>query len=140
MSIPPHRYQIPTHLGTPDKLDTLSLTMRQALCFLLGWSLAFHLWQRTLGLSAFGLFGVLAHWVAPLLLAFATYVLAIHEVRGRPLEHWAWVWLRYRRLPKVFVWQSVITHEALTPDEDLDELLPGETPLHDDVLENEENE
>jgi len=146
MSMNPQRYHIPTHLGVPDKLDlplfgiTISLTMRQALCFLFGWSLAFHLWQRTLGVSSLGMVGMLAHWVGPSLLAFATYVVAVHEIRGHPLEYWALVWLRYLSLPRVFVWRSVSFDEVLTQGEDLDRLAPEEGLSKGDVLENEENE
>ena len=84
----PRRYQIPTHLKTPDKIDlplfgiTVSLTMRQGVCFLLGGSLVFHLWQGSFGLI--GLLGLLLHWIVPFLLAFATYVIAVHTISGSP--------------------------------------------------------
>jgi len=113
----PRRYQIPTHLATPDTIDlplfgmTVSLTMRQGVCFLLGGSIVFQLWQQSFGLAGF--VGLLAHWVGPFLLAFITYVFAIHEVRGRHLETWALILVHYRTRPKVFVWCSVLAERTL---------------------------
>jgi hypothetical protein len=108
----PPRYQIPTHLGTPDKIDlplfgiTISLTIRQGVCFLLGGSVAFHFWQQSFHQA--GMSGLLAHWVIPCGLAFATYVLAIHTIHGRHLEDWALILAFYLSRPKVFVWRSVL--------------------------------
>ena len=89
MSVDPQpRYHIPTHLTTPDKIDlplfgiTVSLTMRQGVCFLLGGSVVFHLWQASLGLV--GIVGLMVHWGGPFFLAFATYVFAVHEIWGSP--------------------------------------------------------
>jgi hypothetical protein len=115
----PRRYHIPTHLGTPDKLDvplfgiTISLTMRQGVCFLLGGGLIFHLWQQSSGLV--GLAGLFAHEVGPFLLACMTYVIAVHEIRGRHLEDWALVLASYLTRPKVFVWCSVIGERTTAP-------------------------
>ena len=44
----------------------------------------------------------------PSLLAFATYVFAVHQVQGRHLEGWLLVLVQYLRRPKVFVWCSVL--------------------------------
>ena len=123
----PRRYQIPTHLGTPDKLDlplfgiTVSLTMRQGVCFLLGGSVVFQLWQASPDLA--GLAGLLLHWVMPFLLAFATYVFAVHVIHGRHLEEWILVLLQYRCHPKVFVWCRVLEENApgQTAEDDLRE-------------------
>ncbi|MBV9257686.1 MAG: hypothetical protein JO215_06680 [Ktedonobacteraceae bacterium] len=118
---PQPRYQIPTHLMTPDKIDlplfgiTVSLTMRQGVCYLLGGSAVFHLWQESLGLV--GIFGLLVHWGGPLLLAFLTYVIAVHEFRGRHLEAWALIGLHYRVRPKVFVWRSVLGEHSVPSTE-----------------------
>lgn len=124
----PQRYQIPTHLGTPDTLDlplfgiTVSLTMRQGVCFLLGGSLVFQIWEQSSGLV--GSAGFFAHDVAPLLLGFVTYVIAIQALRGRYLEAWALVLASTLSHPKVFVWRSVIGENmALSPDEP-DEKIP----------------
>jgi hypothetical protein len=108
----PRRYQIPTHLGTPDKLDvpllgiTISLTMRQGACFLLGGGLAVHLWEQSSGLV--GVAGFFAHEIGPFLLAFATYVIAVHQIQGRHLEAWALLLVQYLRRPNVFVWCRVL--------------------------------
>lgn len=113
----PRRYQIPTHLGTPDKLDlplfgiTISLTMRQGACFLLGGGLVVHLWEQSSGLV--GIAGFFAHGVGPFVLAFVTYVIAVHEIHGRHLEEWALVLAQYLSRPKVFVWRTVL--EERTP-------------------------
>jgi hypothetical protein len=108
----PRRYQIPTHLGTPDKLDvpllgiTISLTMRQGACFLLGGGLAVHLWEQSSGLV--GIAGFFAHEIGPFLLAFMTYVIAVHQIHGRHLEAWALLLVQYLNRPKVFVWCRVL--------------------------------
>ena len=113
----PRRYQIPTHLGTPDKIDlplfgiTVSLTLRQGVCFLLGGSLIFHLWEQSFGLVGVG--GWLVHWGVPCVLASLTYVLAVHEIRGRHLEDWALVLLHYWGRPKVFVWANVLEENTI---------------------------
>jgi hypothetical protein len=115
----PRRYQIPTHLATPDKIDlpllgiTVSLTMRQGVCFLLGGSVVFQLWQQSESLV--GLASLLAHWVGPLLLAFVTFVFAVHEIQGRHLEAWIVVVVQYLRHPTVFVWCSVLSERKLAP-------------------------
>lgn len=138
---PQPRYQIPTHLMTPDKIDlplfgiTVSLTMRQGVCFLLGGSAVFHLWQETAALV--GILGLLVHWGGPFLLAFATYVFAVHEFRDRHLEAWVLVLLHYRCHPKVFIWCSVLT-ESITARAVASSEEAQETGLHD--LDDEENE
>ena len=135
------RYQIPTHLNTPDKIDlplfgiTVSLTLRQGVCFLLGGSMIFHLWQGSLDLV--GIVGLLAHWVGPFLLAFATYVFAVHEFRGRHLEEWALVLFHYRTRPKVFVWCSVFGESAMTQATEPSE--ETETTLEHDFDEEQED-
>jgi hypothetical protein len=140
MSTHPPRYHIPTHLNVPDKIDlplfgmTVSLTIRQGICFLFGGSVVFNLWQQSL--QMIGVVGWLAHWGGPFLLACATYVMAVHEVRGRHLETWALVGLHYLTHPKVFVWCSVLD-EYLTerPDASAEETV---TLMQD--LDDEEND
>lgn len=117
MSIqPPRRYQIPTHLNTPDKLDlplfgiTVSLTLRQGVCFLLGGSLVYQTWQQSFGMVGFA--GEMMHWIVPTLLAFATYVFAVHQVQDRHLEGWILVLIQYLGRPKVFVWRPVLSAGA----------------------------
>ena len=107
------RYHLPTHLTTPDTIDlplfgiTVSLTMRQGACFLVGGSVVFHLWQASLALG--GIMGFFAHWAGPFVLACLTYVIAVHSIRGRHLEEWMMVYWHYCNRPKVFVWCSVLT-------------------------------
>lgn len=111
MSEPSLHYQIPTHLGTPDTLDlplfgiTISLTIRQAVCFLLGGGLVFRLWEQTTSLV--GIAGLCAHHLGPLVLAFVTYVIAVQKIHHRYLEDWGLVMIQYLHRPKVFVWRSV---------------------------------
>lgn len=107
----PPRYQIPTHLNVPDKLEiplfgvTISLTMRQAMIYLFGWSTAFSLWQHLRWLDHMGLLGSTAHWCIALLLALLTCLLALVHIRERYLESWGLVWLQYVMQPKIFVWR-----------------------------------
>jgi hypothetical protein len=136
----PRRYQIPTHLGTPDKLDvpllgiTISLTMRQGVCFLLGGGLVVHLWEQSSGLV--GVAGFFAHEIGPFLLAFVTYVLAVQEIHGRHLEEWGLVLVQYLSHPRVFVWCRVLEeHSALPAREETEE-----AQAHRTILVNEEEE
>jgi hypothetical protein len=127
----PRRYSIPTHLNTPDTIDlplfgiTISLTMRQGVCFLLGGSLVFHLWQGSFGLT--GLLGLLLHWIVPFLLAFATYIIAVHTIWGRHLEAWALLWWAYVMRPKVFAWCSVLESTMNPPQENEEDVTIGVT-------------
>jgi hypothetical protein len=131
------RYQIPTHLNTPDTIDlplfgiTVSLTMRQGVCFFLGGSLVWHVWQQSFGLT--GLLGLLLHWVVPFLLAFATYVVAVHEIWGRHLETWALLWGSYLTRPKVFVWCSVLENmNTSSPKEDEEDTTSLTNAFHEE--------
>ena len=104
------RYQIPTHLNVPDKLDiplfgvTISLTMRQAVIYLFGWSSAFSLWQHLRWLDHAGPLEITIHWGISLLLALLTCLLALVRLRERYLESWGVIWLQYVTQPKIFVW------------------------------------
>ena len=119
----PRRYQIPTHLDTPDTIDlplfgiTVSLTMRQGVCFLLGGSLIYQIWLASFDLS--GIVGLLAHWVLPVVLIVTTFVFAVHQHQGRYLEGWILVLMQYHSRPKVFVWRHVLSDErrASSPEE-----------------------
>jgi membrane-bound ClpP family serine protease len=130
------RYQIPTHLATPDTLDlplfgiTVSVTMRQGGCFLLGGSIVYQLWQQSFGLV--GIVGLLAHWIGPFLLAFATYVIAVHEIWGRPLEAWVVIWGHYVTHPKVFVWCSVLESTTTSTLEENEEVQTSMTNTSND--------
>ncbi|MBA2393998.1 MAG: hypothetical protein H0V70_14815 [Ktedonobacteraceae bacterium] len=111
------RYSIPTHLTMPDTIDlplfgiTVSLTMRQGVCFLVGGSVVFHLWQASLALG--GMMGFFAHWAGPFVLACLTYVIAVHSIRDRHLEEWMIVCWQYWSHPTVFVWCSVLSTSTL---------------------------
>jgi hypothetical protein len=104
------RYQIPTHLNVADKIDlpllgiTVSLTLRQGVYYLFGWSAAFHFWQSTRNLPAVTAF--FCHWLFPVLLALLTFFFATMELRGRYLEQWILVAARFLRQPQVYVWRS----------------------------------
>jgi hypothetical protein len=110
------RYQIPTHLNVPDRLEiplfgvTISLTMRQAVIYLFGGSTAFSLWQHLGWLDHAGPLGIITHWGAALVLALLTCLLALMHIRERYLELWGLTWLQYVTQPKIFVW-----HHAASP-------------------------
>jgi hypothetical protein len=109
----PPRYQIPTHLEVPDTIElplfglNISLTLRQAVVFFFGWSLAFACWRHTTPWQADGLPGWLLHWGLPGLLALLTIMIAMLQLRGRSLETWGLIMLRYSAIPRLCVWQSV---------------------------------
>jgi hypothetical protein len=113
MTIPAPRYQIPTHLNVPDKIDipllgiTISLTMRQGAIFLFGWSTAFAWWRGTIPWQTLGVLPMLLHWGLPSLLALLVFFIAMLQVQGRSYEQWALIIGHYLVSEKVFVWHSV---------------------------------
>ena len=100
------RYQIPTHLEVPDTIElplfglNISLTLRQAIVFFFGWGIALACWRHTTQ------WGVL-HWGLPGLLALLTFVIAMLQLRGRHVEAWGLIVLRYIAIPRLCVWHSV---------------------------------
>lgn len=115
----PARYQIPTHLDVPDKFVlplfgfTISVTMRQGLILLLGWSTAFNLWNRLEFLGVLGIVGDVARVLFPGLLALVTFVFATLQVAGRHPEAWMIAIIQYLVRPKVYIWSTVNT---VTPE------------------------
>ena len=128
----PQRYQIPTHLNVPDKLEiplfgvTISLTMRQAVIYLFGWSSAFSLWQHLRWLDHAGLLAITAHWGIALLLALLTCLLAMVHLRERYLESWGVMWLQYVAQPKIYVWHHAASALAGTSQRQKAEMGPQE--------------
>jgi hypothetical protein len=128
----PQRYQIPTHLNVPDKLDiplfgvTISLTMRQAVIYLFGWSSAFSLWQHLRWLDHAGFLGIIAHWGAALIFALLTCLLALVRLRERYLERWGVIWLQYVTQPKISVWRHAASALAGGAQHQEAELEPQE--------------
>ncbi|GHO88157.1 hypothetical protein [Dictyobacter formicarum] len=118
------RYQIPTHLNVPDKIEiplfgiTISLTMRQGIYFLFGWGAAFSLWKHTLVWVSLGAVGATMHWGVSLVLALVTVVVAMLQVRGRHLEQWGGIMLVYYLGTKVFLWQSVAREQVRFADQE----------------------
>lgn len=112
-SLPPPRYQIPTHLNVPDKLDipllgiTISLTMRQGALFLFGWSAAFAWWHATTSWQTMGVLPMVLHWGLPGALALLVFLIAMLQWQGRSCEQWVLIGLRYLISEKIFVWHSV---------------------------------
>ena len=109
----PVQYQIPTHLAVPDQLAlpllgfTVYVTMRQGLILLVGGSLSFHLWQRLAGAAELSPTVAIIRLVVVGLLVVLTLFWTICTIAGRPLEDWLLILLRYDRLPRVYIWQSV---------------------------------
>lgn len=107
------RYHIPTHLKVPDTFSltlfgiTMSVTLRQGLILLLGWSTAFNLWRHLDVLSMLGIAGTSIRVLVPGLLALATFVFATIQIAGRHPEHWLVVLLHYALLPKRYCWQRL---------------------------------
>lgn len=107
------RYQIPTHLKTEDKLTIgfFTFTLRQLAVLLLGGGLAVEVWHRfPVAALALLLGEVLANWLkegSVLLLVLATLALALVKRRGRTLESWFMLWLRYRMLPRCYRWRRL---------------------------------
>jgi small-conductance mechanosensitive channel len=110
---PTTRYQLPTHLSVPDRIDipfigvTISLTIRQGVIFLFGWSTAFAWWHRTIAWQTMSLAAMVAHWALPGLLALIIFIIAMLQIQGRSCEQWFMIVVHYLTIQKVFVWQSV---------------------------------
>jgi hypothetical protein len=115
-----NRYQIPTHLDVPDKLSihllgwTISVTIRQGLILLLGWSTAFNLWKHLAALDSFGTPGIMLHFVLPGVLALITFVYSTMTIAGRYPEAWAPVLLHYLFHPRRYMWSSLPSPETTT--------------------------
>ena len=128
----PQRYQIPTHLNVPDKLQiplfgvTLSLTMRQAVIYLFGLSTAWSLWQHLRWLDQYGPFGLVVHWGIPMVLALMTCLVALVHLRDRHLEIWGLIVLHYIAQPHIFIWQSTASPLAGTSQRQEAETGPQE--------------
>ena len=129
----PRQYQMPTHLSVPDKIDipllgvTISLTMRQGVMFLFGWSTAFAWWHRTTSWQTSGELGCAAHWLLPGALALLVFIVAMLQIQGRSCEQWCMIVFHYLTREKVFVWQSVagehLATQQRTREMDLDLLF-----------------
>lgn len=114
------RYQLPTHLSVPDKIDiplvgvTVSLTIRQGVIFLFGWSTAFAWWHRTIAWQTISLPAMVAHWVLPGSFALLIFLIAMLQIQGRFCEQWLMILVHYLTRQKVYVWQSVAAeHRAV---------------------------
>lgn len=113
-----NRYQIPTHLDVPDKLSihllgwTMSVTIRQGLILLLGWSTAFNLWKHLDGLDSFGTPGIIVHFLLPGVLALITFVYSTLTIAGRHPEAWVPVLLSYMLHPRQYMWSSLPSPET----------------------------
>jgi hypothetical protein len=109
----PVRYQIPTHLTVPDRIAiplfgiTFHVTIRQGFIYIVGGSIAFHVWQQCAFFSEYGLAGTILRLCVPLLLAIVTLVVAVVQIGERYLETWAVLLTRYRRYPHLFLWEPV---------------------------------
>src|SRR5438874_12963281 len=86
---PGNRYQIPTHLDVPDRLSihllgwTISVTIRQGLILLLGWSTAFNLWKHLGHVDSYVTPGTILHLVIRGVLALMTFVYSTLTIGGR---------------------------------------------------------
>ncbi len=92
------QHEIPTHLNVEDKL-LFGLTMRQFLYVLVGASLAYGLWEHTLGAPTPARLGAS---ITCLLLAG---LLALARPFGRALEEWLLAGLSYGCSVRRSTWQ-----------------------------------
>src|SRR5579862_2006760 len=105
------RYQVPTRLRTDDQLTIgwFTFTFRQLTVLVLGGGAAYEVWNQLPGTPLAHLLGVtvtLGVQVSLLvLLVSLTLALAFVRRRGRTLESWLFVWLRYVLLPRSYRWQ-----------------------------------
>lgn len=107
------RYQIPTHLRTEDQLTIgwFSFTFRQVTLLVLGIGGAFECgtqlpWGHLAALVG-KLLALLAQGMLLGVIVALTLALAFVRWRGRTLDTWAFVWLRYRLVPRCYRWQPL---------------------------------
>lgn len=118
---PAPRYQLPTHLSVPDKIDiplvgvTVSLTIRQGVIFLFGWSTAFAWWHRTIAWQTISFPAMVAHWMLPGSFALFVFLIAMLQIQGRFCEQWLMILVQYLTRQKVYVWQSVAAEHRAVP-------------------------
>ncbi|GCE12517.1 hypothetical protein [Tengunoibacter tsumagoiensis] len=119
-SSPPQRYQIPTHLNVPDKIDlplfgiTISVTIRQGLIAVIGGGQALQVWNQLNFLSYYGTAGQVLHLFFPGLIVLVTLLFATLKIADRHPEIWLALLLYYIRHPRIYIWQSVRTERLLT--------------------------
>jgi hypothetical protein len=93
------RREIPTHLNVEDKVF-YGLSLQQFLFVMVGAAGGYGLWNQWPDLPFSPRLALSIGWV---LIAVA---LALIRPRGRGLEEWAFVALRYLALPRQSVWRS----------------------------------
>ena len=106
-------HKVPTHMSMPDKI-VFGLTAKQLLFALIGCSAGYNIWLHLHSLQLYGLIGMIIRLVFALLPAGVSLVFALVNVAGRPLDVWAFVWLRYIQQPKIYVWGSIRHTEIST--------------------------
>jgi hypothetical protein len=111
----PTRYQIPTHLAVEDKIISyggIGITVRQGFLLLVGWSTAFNVWQHLTMLTGSGMLGLLARIALTLIPGLISLVIAFLKIEDRTFESWLNMIVRYRALPKVYIWRPLPSNDA----------------------------
>jgi hypothetical protein len=98
------RHEIPTHLGVEDRAF-LGLTMRQLMTAAVGLAVAYG------AVTELPLPAPLQFAIAGVVMV-AAGLLTLWQPAGRPLEAWAFVFLRYYATPRIAVWRPVSRTEA----------------------------
>src|SRR5690349_11418808 len=106
--MPVRTHQIPTHL---DQEDTLlwNFSSRQILVLGVGIAFAF------LTANNLAVLGPIVSTLILVALIGLTFALALVQVKKRPLDQWAVVWLVYYLQPRYYVWRP-LRLEALPED------------------------
>lgn len=96
--MPGRQHEIPTHLDVEDKL-LFGLTMRQFLYVLAGSSIAYGLWEQTVGALL-----LVRLAIAGVCLSVAVGLALLHPL-GRPLEEWLLAGLLFASSPRSSSWR-----------------------------------
>lgn len=105
------RYQVPTHLKTDDRLTIgfFTFTFRQLTVLVLGGGAAYEVWTQFPYAALASVVGdtlttgVQIAFLA--VLAPLTLALAFVRRRGRTLETWGFLWLRFILQPRCYRWR-----------------------------------
>jgi len=113
------RYQVPNHLKTDDQLSIgfFTFTFRQLTLLVLGGGAAYELWMQgpwTLLASSIDALTSLGDGLVTglkvslvVLLVLLALALAFVRRRGRTLDTWCFVWLRYVSQPRAYSWRRL---------------------------------
>lgn len=95
------QHKIPIHLDQEDKF-LVGLTVRQLLILVVGGTLAYLAMPTS---SDF--LSQLINWIATVLIAIVTVLVAFVRIQHRDLDQWFLILLMYQLHPKIFIWSSL---------------------------------